>query len=65
VTCFAEKQVALGFPSLASRLVKARRWVVHVDQVEDGRVDATGCVRPRYPYFVIFYVLGHRGIVIF
>jgi hypothetical protein len=29
-TCFAWKQVTLGFPSPASRLVEARRWVVHV-----------------------------------
>jgi hypothetical protein len=28
--CFVWKQVALGFPSLASRLAEARRWVVHV-----------------------------------
>jgi hypothetical protein len=27
------------------------------DQVEDGRVDATGCVELCYPYFIIFYVL--------
>jgi hypothetical protein len=42
--CFTLKQVGLGFPSLTSRLVKARRRVVHVapsrrlrrDQVKDG-----------------------------
>jgi hypothetical protein len=47
--------------------------VVHVapsqrlrrDQVEDGWVDATGCVRPCCPYFVVFYVLGYRDIVVF
>jgi hypothetical protein len=33
-------------------------------QVEDGRVDATGCVGPCYPTFVVFNVLGHRGIVV-
>jgi hypothetical protein len=63
----------LGFPNLASRLEKARRWVVDVapswrlrrDQVEDERVDVTGCVRPCYPYFTILYVLGHRTIVVF
>jgi hypothetical protein len=62
VACFTWKQVRVGFPSLASRLVEARRWVVHVapsqrwceDQVKDGRVDATGCVRPCYPYFTVF-----------
>jgi hypothetical protein len=63
----------LGFPSLASRLVEAQWRVVHVapswrlrrDQVKDGRVDATGCVGPYYPYFAVFYVLGSRGIVLF
>jgi hypothetical protein len=35
------------------------------DQVEDGRVDVTGCVRTWYPYFTVFYVLGTRGIVVF
>jgi hypothetical protein len=71
--CFAWKQVGLGFSSLASRLEEARRWVVHVvpsqrlrrGQVKDGRVNATGCVRPCYPCFVIFFVLGPRGIVVF
>jgi hypothetical protein len=51
VACFARKQDALGFPSLASRLVQARRRVVHVapswrlhrDQVEDGRIIVTLC----------------------
>jgi hypothetical protein len=71
--CFARKQVALGFPSLALRLAEARQWVVHVapswrlrrDQVKDGWVDAMDCVRPSYPYFVVFCVLGARGIVVF
>jgi hypothetical protein len=71
--CFTWKHVTLGFPSLASRLAEARKRVVHVapsrrlcqDQVECGRVDATGCVGSYYPYFVIFYLLGHRGIVVF
>jgi hypothetical protein len=71
--CFAWKQVALGFPSLASRLADARRRVVHVaplqrlrrDQVEDGWVDVMNCVRPCYAYFTVFYVLGPRGIIVF
>jgi hypothetical protein len=33
-------------------------------QVEDGRVDAIGCVRPCYPTFVVFNVLDPRGIVV-
>jgi hypothetical protein len=72
VACFTWKQVELGFPSLASRLVEARRRVVHVapslrlrqSQVKDGRVDATGCIRPCYPYFVVFILLGSRGILV-
>jgi hypothetical protein len=42
-------------------------WMVHVTllqrlrryQVENGWVDVTGCVRPCYPYFIIFIVLEH------
>jgi hypothetical protein len=34
-------------------------------QVEDGRVDAMGRIRPFYPYFVVFIVLGPRGILVF
>jgi hypothetical protein len=70
--CFAWKQVAIGFSSLALRLAEARQRVVHMaplrrlhrDQVEDRRVDAMGYVRPCYPYFVVFYVLCNRGIVV-
>jgi hypothetical protein len=36
------------------------RW----KQIEDGRVDAMGCVRPCYPTFAVFNVLGPRGIVV-
>jgi hypothetical protein len=72
-TCFTQKQVGLGFSSLASRLVEARRRVVHVvpsrrsreDQVEDGRVDATGYIEPCYSCFAIFFVLGRWGILVF
>jgi hypothetical protein len=32
---------------------------------EDGRVDTTGCIRPFYHNFVIFIVLGTRGIKVF
>jgi hypothetical protein len=38
---------------------------LHRDQIEDGRVDATGYVRPCYAYFIVFYVLCLRGIVVF
>jgi hypothetical protein len=33
-------------------------------QVEDGRVDAMGCVRPCYHTFTVFNVLAPRGIVV-
>jgi hypothetical protein len=70
--CLAWKQVWLGFSRLAQRLAEARRWVVHVApsrrlrwrQVEDGRVDATGCVGPCYPTFAIFNVLDPRAVVV-
>jgi hypothetical protein len=73
VTWFTWKQVGLGFFSLASRLVEAQRRVLHVapsqrsreDKVENGRVDATDCVGPCYPYFAIFDVLDPRGILVF
>jgi hypothetical protein len=63
----------LGFPSLASRLVEVRQRVVQMvplqrlrrDQVKDGWIDATGSVGTRYPYFIVFYVLCHRSIVVF
>jgi hypothetical protein len=35
------------------------------DQVKDRRIDATGCVGPCYHYFVIFYVLDHKSILVF
>jgi hypothetical protein len=37
----------------------------HGDRVEDGRVNATGCVRPCYPYFAVFIVLVPMDIFIF
>jgi hypothetical protein len=33
-------------------------------QAEAGRVDAMGCVVPCYPYFVVFLLLGPRGVVV-
>jgi hypothetical protein len=72
MACFTWKQVELGFPNLASRLEEAQQRVVHVassrrlcwSQVEDGRVDATGCIGPFYPTFAVFNVLGPMGIVV-
>jgi hypothetical protein len=43
-------------------LAPSRR--LHRRQVEDGRVDAIGYVGPCYHTFVIFNVIGPRGIVV-
>jgi hypothetical protein len=56
-----------------SKLVEERWWVVHVasswksreDEVKDGWVDVTGCIRLVYPNFAIFIVLAPRGILVF
>jgi hypothetical protein len=37
---------------------------LHRSQVEDGWVDAMGCVELCYPCFAIFILLGPRGIVV-
>jgi hypothetical protein len=34
-------------------------------EAEDGRVDATDCIELFYPNFVVFIVLGPRGILVF
>jgi hypothetical protein len=70
--CLTWNQVWLEFPSLVSRLAEARRWVVHVvpsrrlhrSHVEDGWVDAMGCIGPCYPCFGVFILLSPRGIVV-
>jgi hypothetical protein len=70
--CFTWKQVGIGFPSLALILTEVQRHVVHVvpsqrlrrSQVEDGRIDVTGYVGSCYHWFVVFILLGHRGIVV-
>jgi hypothetical protein len=33
-------------------------------QGEDGRIDATGCIRPCYPWFAVFFLLGLRDVVV-
>jgi hypothetical protein len=56
----------------ASKLTDAWRWVVHMassqrlrrGQVEDGWVDTIGCVRPFYPTFDVFIVLGCKGSLV-
>jgi hypothetical protein len=39
-------------------------WRLRRRQVEDGQVNMMGCVRLYYPTFVVFNVLGTRGIVV-
>jgi hypothetical protein len=75
--CFIVKQVGLGFPSIASKLAKERRRVVHVassrrscgSEAKDGRFDGVGCVavevRPNYPSLYVIFLLVHRGILLF
>jgi hypothetical protein len=56
-----------------SKLTETRRrmvcmtssWRSHGDEVEDGRVDAMGCIRPLYPKIVVFIVLATRDSLIF
>jgi hypothetical protein len=43
----------------------ALSWRLHRVEAEDGRIDVTGYVRPFYDNFTIFYVLGHRDILVF
>jgi hypothetical protein len=68
-----DEEIELVIPrDLTSRLAEARRRVVHMapsqrlhqDQVENRWIDATDDIRRCYPYFVIFYVLGSRNIVV-
>jgi hypothetical protein len=42
----------------------APSWRLRQRQVEDGRVDATGCIEPYYLTFTVFNVLGPTGIVV-
>jgi hypothetical protein len=37
---------------------------LHQRQVEDGRVDATGCIGLCYPTFAVFNILGTRSILV-
>jgi hypothetical protein len=39
----------------------ASSYRLHGDEVNDGRVDAMGCIGLFYPNFTIFFVLGHKG----
>jgi hypothetical protein len=43
----------------------APSWWLRRDQVEDRRADVTGYGGPCYPSFVVFVLLGSRGIIVF
>jgi hypothetical protein len=34
------------------------------DEVEDGWIDATGCIRLFYPNFAVFVVLDHKSSLV-
>jgi hypothetical protein len=57
-------QVAGAARRAAMRTVAGVGDLVRRRQVEDGWVNAIGCVGPCYPTFVIFNILGPRGIVV-
>jgi hypothetical protein len=71
------KQVVLGFPSFASKLVKEQRWVMHVassrrscgSEAKDDHFDGVECgtveVRPNYPLLVVIFLLAQRVILVF
>jgi hypothetical protein len=56
-----------------SKLTEKRQQVVHVtlsqrsgeDEVEDERIDATGCIRVFYLYFTVFVILDRMDISVF
>jgi hypothetical protein len=67
------KQVRLGFPSFASKLVKEQQRVVHVassrsscgSETKDGQFDGVGYgavkIRPNYPSLDVIFLLAHRA----
>jgi hypothetical protein len=77
VACFITKQVRLGFPSFASKLMKERLWVMNVasswrscgSEAKDGRFDGVECdavkVRPNYSSLDVIFLLAHIGILVF
>jgi hypothetical protein len=67
VACFAWKQVGLGFPSFASKLVKEQRWVVHVTtswRLCEGEADAVH-VGLKYPSLAVISFSPRRRILVF
>jgi hypothetical protein len=43
----------------------ASSWRLHQAKAEDGWVDVMGYIGPFYSNFAVFYVLDHRGILVF
>jgi hypothetical protein len=39
-------------------------WRSRGDKVEDGQINAMGCIGLFYPNFVVFIVLGHKGSLV-
>jgi hypothetical protein len=70
MACFVTKQVWLGFPSIASKIAKERRWVAHVassrrscgSEAKDGPFDGVGCnvveVGPNNPSLDAIFLLA-------
>jgi hypothetical protein len=59
-------QSGLNTGEVATAVVHvAPSWRFDRDQVEDGRVDATGHVGSCYHYLSIFYILCHMCIIVF
>jgi hypothetical protein len=56
----------------ASKLAEEQQRVVRVasswrsceDEAEDGRINVTCCIGLFYPYFTVFVVLVHMGILV-
>jgi hypothetical protein len=42
----------------------ASSWRLRGDKAKDGWVDAMGCIGLFYPNFVIFFILGHKCILV-
>jgi hypothetical protein len=50
----------------AARMVHVvSSWRLHRVEDEDGWVNAIGYIGPFYPNFIVFFVLGHRCILVF
>jgi hypothetical protein len=43
----------------------ASLWRLRQVEAEDGRINMTSCIGPFYLNFLVFIVLGLRGILVF